>query len=66
VRTQEHPWRIDDDVADVDRFWYHARLHGVSGIRECHLPWRNLPMAVDAWVDFHPTVPGHDSGLLVP
>ena len=45
---------------------YHAWFHGIRSIRKRNLPRRKFTMALDAWVDIHPTIPRYDTSLLLP
>ena len=58
-----HPWRSGDDVADVDRLWYHAwKYHGRS-LLECR---RRSQLAPHAWIHRRSSPHRLLSGLFLP
>lgn len=48
VGTKNHPRRIDNDVADVDSFWNHARFYRIGCFSERNVPWSNITVEMDA------------------
>jgi len=66
VCTQEHPRRLNNDVADVDRLRYHVGLRIVCGLPKNHHFRREHTMALDDGFYVDPAFHRHGSGLSLP